>query len=794
MEFNSIIVQIGLAVYIPRAAGETLLEMGQGFPVLVITGPRQSGKTTLARAVFPEKPYVSLETPTDLDWAQEDPEGFLDRFPDGAILDEVQRCPELFSFLQVRVDEQPKMGHYILAGSQQFGLNERITQSLAGRAGGLRLLPFSYGELSEYRGQPKELNHLLWKGLYPPLYDRRLKPNHWYASYVDTYLERDLRQMLAVRDLSTFRRFLRLGAGRTGQLLNLADLARDAGVSPKTAQNWLSILEASFVVHLLAPYHGNFSKRMVKSPKLYFLDTGLAAFLIGIQEKSQLEVHPLRGELFESWVVSELLKSRLNRGLSSNLYFWRDSHGNEVDLLVEHANRIDAVEVKSAISVRKDAISGLSYWAKLGHKTRGRSILLTGGKTSGRRGEVEVLGWNSIAKIVSMETMYLRTDLGLKALSRLPWLATKLTDYVPGTSSSREITRLVENQHWPHIKRLLETIDTLGPKLSEIESKLLGDCNEQEFGAVLAEVEILRRLDHACGDKARVVPTSSKNNTPDFRVEVEVNGEGHELLIELYTPIDNFGRYILDRGLSRIHNNLDAPFGYRATVELKSDLVDYPDAIPNNEGEIRAWLSRYNMELADWIQQAKAGEEFIKATGWKNLEIRFALDEVLEDPDERVVATGYPTESIDTRILFEEADPDVFRKTRWARKLLDKVRNAQAGPPRGRALRVLLVNFARANTSGFEWLMEEWATERMNLHLKKLVSDLGGPPLYDVAIPCVAEFDGGFAGPVFFGNVDQHVALEALRRSGLTTPIPPPSRISKEQESEIVRRIVEAGS
>ena len=382
--------------YIPRNAESRLQQFADGYPVVVVTGPRQSGKSTLVRHAFPGHPYVSLEDLDQREFAETDPRGFLNQFGDGAILDEAQRCPALFSYLQTRVDERQQPGEFILTGSQQFGLLSGITQSLAGRAALLTLLPMTCDELQHAGKVDRNLDKILFDGAFPPIYDRGLEPHPWYGNYVRTYLERDVRQLINVRDLGSFQRFLKLCAGRTGQLLNLSSLANDCGITHNTAKAWISVLEASYIVHLLPPHHQNFNKRLVKTPKLYFLDTGLACWLLGIRNSEQLATHVQRGALFETWVISELLKARYNAGETSNLYFWRDRSGHEVDLLIDRGTHLSPLEIKSGQTIIKDYFKGLEFWKKLAGESAGKAWLVYGGDSRQTRTDVTILPWFEI--------------------------------------------------------------------------------------------------------------------------------------------------------------------------------------------------------------------------------------------------------------------------------------------------------------------------------------------------------------------------------------------------------------
>lgn len=381
-----------------RDAATTLLDKARHYPVLAITGPRQSGKTTLAKYLFADKPYVSLEEIDQRQFATDDPRGFLAQFPEGAILDEVQRCPDLFSYLQTIVDEKQKPGLFILTGSQQFGLLAKITQSLAGRVGFVQLLPFTLHELQIANQAPSSVEQLLFSGLYPRIYDQNIKPTTWYNDYTMTYIERDVRQLINVQDLHVFHRFVQMCAARTGQLLNLTTLASDCGITHNTAKAWVSVLEASYILFLLQPHFNNFNKRLTKSPKLYFYDTGLACSLVNIQSADQLKIHPMRGALFETWAVSELIKYRYNKGEAAHLYFWRDNHGLEVDILFDRGDVLIPIEVKAGQTIASDYFNGLVDWQKVSNQTEIAWLVYAGSQTQQRTG-CKVLSWGDVYQL-----------------------------------------------------------------------------------------------------------------------------------------------------------------------------------------------------------------------------------------------------------------------------------------------------------------------------------------------------------------------------------------------------------
>ncbi len=386
---------------IHRDAENTVKRLLRGFPAVTVTGPRQSGKTTLARAIFAGKPYVSLEDPDNRIFATDDPRSFLERFPDGAVLDEIQRCPHLFSYLQSAIDTDGRMGLFILTGSQQFGLLENISQSLAGRTAFVELLPFSVNELTRAQKLWPDVDTMLFTGSYPPIYDREIDPEDWFPAYVTSYVERDVRQMLKIHELDTFQRFVRLCAGRTGQLLNYSSLATECGITHNTVKAWLSVLEASYIIFFLRPHHANFNKRLVKTPKIYFHDPGLAAWLLGIKEARQIATHPLRGSLFETFIVSELVKSRLNRGERPGLFFWRDSNGNEVDVVAEKEGKLMPIEIKSGKTLTRESFKGLQKWLALAGDAACDPALIYGGEESFRQGGVKVTGWRDCGVVLT---------------------------------------------------------------------------------------------------------------------------------------------------------------------------------------------------------------------------------------------------------------------------------------------------------------------------------------------------------------------------------------------------------
>lgn len=379
---------------------ETILkERASEYPVISVIGPRQSGKTTLVKHAFPEKAYVSLEDPDTREFAQIDPRGFLAHYQDGAILDEIQRTPDLFSYIQTTVDDTQKPNHFILTGSNNYLLQERLSQTLAGRVAMLKLLPLSLEELKATGYPLKNYEDILFQGLYPRIYHQHIDPASWYPNYIQTYVERDVRLIKNISDLSAFQRFLKLCAGRIGQILNLSSLGNDCGITHNTAKSWLSILESSFVVFLLQPHFENFHKRLVKQPKLYFYDAGLAASLLGIESEAQLTTHYLKGGLFEALIVSELIKFRVHRGFVPQLYYWRDHRGNEIDCILESGGMLTPIECKAGKTINADYFKGLSFWKSIAaHQTK-KGYVIYGGDSHQIREPGDVISWQESTKV-----------------------------------------------------------------------------------------------------------------------------------------------------------------------------------------------------------------------------------------------------------------------------------------------------------------------------------------------------------------------------------------------------------
>jgi predicted AAA+ superfamily ATPase len=383
---------------IERNIAPVLLQLATQYPVITLTGPRQSGKTTLTRRLFSDKPYVTLEDPDTRRFATEDPRGFLMQFAQGAILDEIQRAPELTSYLQGMVDADPKPGRFVLTGSHQFELMSQVSQSLAGRTAVLRLLPFTLAEVHRLRGgmASPDLAQTLLTGFYPRIHDQSLDPSQALADYFATYVQRDLRQLAAVQDLQRFERFVRLCAGRTGQLLNLSSLGNDAGVTHSTARAWIDLLQSSYIVHLLPPWFANTGKRLVKASKLYFHDVGLACWLLGLRSAEQVARDPLWGSLFENFVIMEAMKDRLNAGETAEMYFYRDSEGNEVDLLIPVGTKMHAIEIKAGATINPDYFKGLKTFAAHQPAVFASGCVVFGGADGQSRSNWPVHAWHQL--------------------------------------------------------------------------------------------------------------------------------------------------------------------------------------------------------------------------------------------------------------------------------------------------------------------------------------------------------------------------------------------------------------
>jgi len=361
------------------------------YPVLAVTGPRQSGKTTMLRKMLKGYRYVNLENPDNREFATKDTKGFLAKYDEKVIFDEAQNVPELFSYMQGIVDEEQLMGQFILSGSQNFQLTERITQSLAGRVAMFRLFPFEFKEMQLAQWLPDGLTNVLTKGFYPAIFEREMNQDRYYANYLDTYVNRDISQLINIKDTQAFKRFLKLCAIRAGQLINLSDLARDAGISHTTASNWISTLETSYILFQLPPYFKNYGKRLIKSSKLYFHDVGLLCHLLGIRKSNFSPTHTMWGHVFENMIVSELIKQNEHHGLERDYYFWRDSKGHEIDLLYFNGESLITYEIKSSSTIQNRMFEGLEYFSKITDDPIEEQILIYGGQESQKRTKYTVL-------------------------------------------------------------------------------------------------------------------------------------------------------------------------------------------------------------------------------------------------------------------------------------------------------------------------------------------------------------------------------------------------------------------
>jgi uncharacterized protein len=382
---------------IPRLISQRVQTLAQMFKCIAVTGPRQAGKTTLVKSLFKDKPYVSLENLDTRNYALNDPRGFLDQYPTGVVLDEIQRVPELFSYLQEYIDNTQEKGKYILSGSNNFLLQQSITQSLAGRVAYIDLLPFGYSELENSGNSLDSDNEYLFKGAYPPIYDQQLAPEEWYPQYIRTYIERDVRQLKNIGNLIDFERFMRLLAGRNGQELNKASLGVEAGVDAKTIDAWISVLETSYLVFLVPPFYKNYNKVLVKRPRVYFYDTGLVCNLLGIYDAIQLDHHPLRGAIFEGMMVSELYKMYSYEGSKVKLYYWRDKTGHEIDVIIDKGNKVIPIEIKASKTIQENFFKGIKYWNTLRNDTQG-IVLYAGEVEQVRTGNLRIENWKNFLR------------------------------------------------------------------------------------------------------------------------------------------------------------------------------------------------------------------------------------------------------------------------------------------------------------------------------------------------------------------------------------------------------------
>jgi predicted AAA+ superfamily ATPase len=385
-------------MYIERTITTEILGAAKEYSIISIFGPRQSGKTTVAKRIFPNYAYVNLEALDNREFARSDPRGFLGQFPShaGMIIDEVQHVPELLSYIQVLVDENPRQYKFVLTGSQNILLNQNVTQTLAGRTAIFKLLPLSISELKANNLCQNEVEQYIFQGCYPKIYSENITAATWYNNYIDTYIERDVRQLKNIHDLTAFQHFIKLCAGRIGQVLSLADLGKDCGIDAKTVKAWLSILEASYVIFLLQPYYNNFNKRLIKAPKLYFIDTGVACSLLGISEPSQLHSHFLRGGLFENFIISDLLKQRFNCGQKNNCYYWRDQAGNEIDCIVDYKELLYPLEIKAGKTINTKAVKYFTVWEKIVGAKAAKPTIIYAGTDKQLRTNLDILSWLDI--------------------------------------------------------------------------------------------------------------------------------------------------------------------------------------------------------------------------------------------------------------------------------------------------------------------------------------------------------------------------------------------------------------
>ena len=383
---------------IERQLEVKLKQLYRYFPVVSLNGPRQSGKSTLLKNTFKKLPYISLENPDERELALNDPRRFLNNFSKGVILDEVQNVPSLFSYIQGMVDANSKM-KFVLSGSQNFLLNEKISQTLAGRVGLLNLLPFSISELQKTSLLKKTFEETAFTGFYPRIFDKKIPPSFFYPSYVQTYIQRDVLQITKIADAGVFIKFLKLIAGRVGQLINFSSLGSDTGVSANTIKSWVQLLEMSYIIFLLKPHYNNFSKRLVQQPKIYFYDTGLLCYLLGIEKPAQLHSHFARGNVFENLVILDLIKNRYNRGLQNNLYFWRDNHGKEVDCIIESNSKLYPLEIKSSSTKSLHFFDGVQYYSKLSKGKAGKGAVVYSGNEELVLSKGHLIPWNKMGRL-----------------------------------------------------------------------------------------------------------------------------------------------------------------------------------------------------------------------------------------------------------------------------------------------------------------------------------------------------------------------------------------------------------